>query len=230
MSEQNFFSKLNLRKIWRKCPSLAREGNNRCTFGNKCHYIHPERENNLTNEVKLEIILTCQRCQRNIEQSDLNANSQFSNPDIIPKDSHFCCFQNSDTGSCRHMCGFHGKLSRQKTATTSFNNFGIENFPINSSESYRSLSNINRCSYFDSQSINSFGQFIDENSSSNQLNQCPSKNVARDENDHNRTCLNGLVEQGYLNKEQVDRVLKENPNETGIDNLVFYASIDQCNL
>jgi len=226
MSEQN------LSKIWRKYPSLAREGNKRCTYGKRCRYIHPERENNSANEVKLEIILTCQRCQRNIEQSDLNANvnSQFSNPDIIPKDSHFCCFQNSDTGSCRHMCGFHGKLSRQKTPTTSFNNFGIEIFPINSSESYRSLSNNNICSYFDSQFINSLGQFIDENSSSNQLKQCPSKNVAIEENDHNRTCLYGLVKQGYLTKEQVDRVLKENPNETSIDNLVFYASIYQWNL
>jgi hypothetical protein len=107
MSEQD------LSKFWSECPSLTREGN-RCTFGKKCRYIHPERENNSTNEIKLEIILTCQRCQRNIEQSDLNANmsSQFSNPDVIPKETHFCFFQNSDTGTCRHMCGTFGKKCR----------------------------------------------------------------------------------------------------------------------
>jgi hypothetical protein len=225
MSEQD------LSKFWSECPSLTREGN-RCTFGKKCRYIHPERENNSTNEIKLEIILTCQRCQRNIEQSDLNANmsSQFSNPDVIPKETHFCFFQNSDTGTCRHMYGFHDKQCRQKTATTSFNNFGIDNFPINNSESHQSLSNTNRCSYFNSQFINPFDQFIDKNSSSCQLNQTPSKNLTREKNEHNRSCLHDLVRQGYLSKEKVDIVLEENPNETSIESLVFYASIDQCNL
>jgi hypothetical protein len=245
-----FESQINQQYL-KRCPYKKK-----CTYGTKCKFWHPERQampginqyktahqsvldEAQENQIKLQIIMSANDDTTNNSTKSPFFSITSSNSELIlkPQNKNMSLFtnivQNEDTGASNgnmfnlYGMGKSGNSRQQSTNWT--NSFGFDNLTLNDSKSFLVS---NDSDSFKNLKKNDISLNISDNKQSSTLFMPPSQSKQSTliesprEEKSIRARLLDLVRSKDLTIQQVDKVLEEHPNETSLESLIFYASLD----